>query len=93
MNYKGRIGEFKWWAFLLWLAACIAVALFVFRHLTFVTIPQSPDSVAASESAKTIKEIKAEADDCKAHILALEQQLKPATPVTPAKPSSKRRSQ
>jgi hypothetical protein len=80
MRYKGKIGEFKWWAFLFWISACLAIAVCVYRHLSFKTIPQSTATVKTDDSARMIKEIQTEVEDCKVHILALEQQIKPQAP-------------
>lgn len=77
MSYKGKIGEFKWWAFLFWISACLVIAVCVYRHLTFKTISQSTAAVRTDDSARMIKGIETEVEDCKVHILALEQQIKP----------------
>ena len=76
MKYKGQIGEFKWWGFVLSIAACLLFALWIYHMFSFIAESPKDDLKAIAETAlKAAKQSDSEVKLLYQRLMGLEERI------------------
>lgn len=76
MKYKGKIGEFKWWGFVLSLLLCVSVGFLAYSRFVFVNGPTQDQIKATADDALTrVNDLQAQVANLKEQVSALQKQV------------------